>query len=136
MRAAGLWAKAGVGALALGPPFVSLPAEVPLEARLFGNRLPDRLLWQGQPRVSIFVRACIPARAAELKRPTLQVFKHRLKVDFTTPVCSRLGRFSGWQDGSCRIQVTLHSGCVSLPPREGAKFSGASLGARVRLPLV
>ena len=49
----------------------------------------------------------VPLPEQRIERPTSQVFKHRFKVGFMTPLCFRLSSVSGWPDGSCCTQVVL-----------------------------
>lgn len=56
-----------------------------------------------------FLQELVSLPEQRIERPTSQVFKHRFKVGFTTPLCCRLSSVSGWRDGSRCIQVVLSS---------------------------
>lgn len=121
------WPKAGVQAPALGPASGALQPEVlPAVFSQFGDgatlgalcpALASCIAWSPPHARTVHPGSCgpgyrslqelVPLPGQWIKRPASQVFKHRFKVGFTTPLCCRLGSVSSWLDGSCCIKVVL-----------------------------
>lgn len=121
------WPEAGVQVPALGPSSGPVQPEVlPAVFSQFGDgatlgalypALASCIAWSPPHARTVHqgsygpgyrsLQELVPLPEQRIERPTSQVFKHRFKVGFMTPLCFRLGSVSGWPDGSCCIQVVL-----------------------------